>query len=528
VRISGLWVVVNFQERAYFTSRDLPDIPYLLKPHLRTQWAGGDICSNSDGLRNCSDYTKDHPNSRRILVVGDSLVFGYGVGQEQTISAHLQNLLSDTSANAGNKPVEVINVGIEGFSAINEAALIDCFLDKYSPDIIVWLLIPNDWDDALAVTPEGTMTTNRGSYAAAAQWLRMTWGISSACIHYENVLSEMGPVQQAWALGQAVPEQAPKGFFAKNSYLYNLISSFLQQPASSNSSGSGPCYPYRQDTKLTDWPILPELEAIHVSPLFSERFEQSIQRAVSKTTARRTPLVIMGMDVPVKQSLLKGSNTAIVDDIIAYLGMDFDSFRKRYNLRWDPHFTSSGNALLAQAMYSSLVRHQLITPSPGQPTLPYRSRERYWEAYDDWRQKFINSFIFSEIDFENFKNVHQIVGGLYPPRIFPIKPGAPVSLILKNSPSDNQFTLRGVNPLQKTQAITVTITGQSATTILLPSGAFEESFKLVPQQKQPLSPILDVKISCAQEPCESITLHRIGFEASTKRARHEPAHSINR
>jgi hypothetical protein len=229
------------------------------------------------------------------------------------------------------------------------------------------------------------------------------------------------------------------------------------------------------------------------------------------------------MDVPLKQSLLNGSQTAIVDDIISYLGMDFDTFRRRYNLRWDPHFTSAGNALLARAMYSALVRHQLITPSASEDTLSYRSREKYWEAYDDWRKDFVNSFIFPEIDFEHFKNIHQLVGGLYPPRSFPIKSGAPLSLILKSSASASGLTLRGINAAQRAQLITCQITDQQTAKISLPAGKFEESIALAPR-KDHSSPVIDIKVSCAEESCENIVLHRIGMNSDGAQRQPKSAH----
>lgn len=66
-------------------------------------WKNKLIISNSLGFRSKEiDYTKDH-----VLMVGDSIIWGLVVGNNETSSYHLDNILNDS--------LQVLNLGVSGY-----------------------------------------------------------------------------------------------------------------------------------------------------------------------------------------------------------------------------------------------------------------------------------------------------------------------------------------------------------------------------------------------------------------------------
>ena len=77
------------------------------------------VCSNSMGFRG-PEITQERPaNTVRIVGLGDSVMFGWGVRQEECYLAQLQDLLS---AAYPQKTWEVINTGVPGYNTVMEVA----------------------------------------------------------------------------------------------------------------------------------------------------------------------------------------------------------------------------------------------------------------------------------------------------------------------------------------------------------------------------------------------------------------------
>jgi len=89
--------------------------------------------ANSLGLRGPERTLAKPAGTRRIAVIGDSFVAGYGVADDAVLTARLEKLL-----NAGARmPTEVINVGRTGSSTIREYDLYRMTARRFSPDVVV-------------------------------------------------------------------------------------------------------------------------------------------------------------------------------------------------------------------------------------------------------------------------------------------------------------------------------------------------------------------------------------------------------
>lgn len=89
--------------------------------------------ANSLGLRGPERPFAKQESTRRVVVLGDSFVAGYGVADEDVFTARLEHSLNDS----GPPRTEVINVGRTGSSTIREYDLYQMIGRRFQPDFVV-------------------------------------------------------------------------------------------------------------------------------------------------------------------------------------------------------------------------------------------------------------------------------------------------------------------------------------------------------------------------------------------------------
>lgn len=115
----------------------------LMKPGSTYTWQGIPVEINSHGLRGSEASYEKPPATFRILNLGDSIVMGWGVREENTYGRRLESLLNERANSDLN--FEVINAGVPGWSLDNALAYLQADGFKYQPDLIVMdLTIAND------------------------------------------------------------------------------------------------------------------------------------------------------------------------------------------------------------------------------------------------------------------------------------------------------------------------------------------------------------------------------------------------
>jgi lysophospholipase L1-like esterase len=108
-----------------------------------------DIAINSKGLRDRDFPYEKPPGTRRILCLGDSYTFGYGVQADETFAKLLERSLSESDSSSSRW--EVLNAGIGSTGTAHQLALYETEGSKYSPDIVVVNFCPaNDFFDNIA------------------------------------------------------------------------------------------------------------------------------------------------------------------------------------------------------------------------------------------------------------------------------------------------------------------------------------------------------------------------------------------
>jgi lysophospholipase L1-like esterase len=123
-----------------------PDQPWLfdLMPGARTTLGiSGDVVYeiNADGYRGPLVAPEKPPGVFRVVVMGDSISFGFGVADGEGWVRQLEVLA------AARQPVEVVNLGVGGYNPYNEVALFAHRGARYQPDLVLVQFCVNDLND---------------------------------------------------------------------------------------------------------------------------------------------------------------------------------------------------------------------------------------------------------------------------------------------------------------------------------------------------------------------------------------------
>lgn len=119
------------------------------RPNAQAKLMGVDVKTNALGLRNVDVAFAKPPKITRILMLGDSLAFGWGVPMDKTYSKQVESILR-----AQGQAIEVINSGVGNFNTSME---VEYFFEhglKLRPDIVVLNYFINDAE------PMPTYSTN--------------------------------------------------------------------------------------------------------------------------------------------------------------------------------------------------------------------------------------------------------------------------------------------------------------------------------------------------------------------------------
>jgi lysophospholipase L1-like esterase len=119
------------------TDSENPLIGHVHRPNSTAKLMDVMVHINSDGFRD-KEYSLQKSDKSRIIFLGDSLTFGWGVAQEDTFENILEQKLNQMY------PTEIINFGAGNYNTEQEVNL---FIEKglkYTPDKVVLFYFIND------------------------------------------------------------------------------------------------------------------------------------------------------------------------------------------------------------------------------------------------------------------------------------------------------------------------------------------------------------------------------------------------
>jgi hypothetical protein len=107
---------------------------------MRTSEFDYDIAINDLGMRDGPVGPK-RAGTQRILVIGDSFVFGYGVALADSMPKALERRLR---ALEPMQPVEVLSAGVPGYSPYQELYTLERLAPQVQPDLVVQVVFTGD------------------------------------------------------------------------------------------------------------------------------------------------------------------------------------------------------------------------------------------------------------------------------------------------------------------------------------------------------------------------------------------------
>jgi len=172
------------------------------------------VLCNSRGLRDRERSLAKPPGMQRLVALGDSFMWGYGVENEQMFTSRLEGLLEHT---------EVLNFGVNGYSTVQELVRLETDGLAYAPDTAVLSFCWNDLDSNLDDKEGGRPAVELGSdgevrivnrpvreawKSGTKQWLRHNSRLVAA-LDYVTALQRMRRRMQATAdAGAMRPDSA--------------------------------------------------------------------------------------------------------------------------------------------------------------------------------------------------------------------------------------------------------------------------------------------------------------------------------
>lgn len=118
-----------------YQKSDEPALSYELKPNLSEEAFRATVVTDRRGFRS-EDI---HPGKPTIALLGDSITFGYGVENDQTLASRLNTLLE--------KKFNVVAGAAPGYTLGQEAALYKEKIGQLHPDTLVLVFYWNDLND---------------------------------------------------------------------------------------------------------------------------------------------------------------------------------------------------------------------------------------------------------------------------------------------------------------------------------------------------------------------------------------------
>lgn len=111
---------------------------WALRPDADLEFMGARVRTDEHGFRRGSARA----TGRLVLSLGDSTTFGWGVADEETYSAQLEERLA--ARNASSESWRVVNAGVPGYSSYQVRLVAERLIPELRPDVVVVCVGNND------------------------------------------------------------------------------------------------------------------------------------------------------------------------------------------------------------------------------------------------------------------------------------------------------------------------------------------------------------------------------------------------
>ena len=141
------------------------------------------VRTNEDGLR--SDYSRDafKQHAVRIVLLGDSLTFGFAVDQELTFPRRLEAILRERF---NRDDIAILNAGIISYSPFLQKILYENVIVHYDPTVVISMIDATDIGDDIIYPREAVQENGRLVFPSATEECG-----ADTVTHYRGALYEI-------------------------------------------------------------------------------------------------------------------------------------------------------------------------------------------------------------------------------------------------------------------------------------------------------------------------------------------------
>ena len=140
IRVFDIGPEINPVWKGNYQLSKNPALRYELAPGSRD----GRSKINSLGMRDREYASSKPPGTFRIAVIGDSIAFGLSVDEKWSFSTQLEGLLENYYRGEGEPVVEVLNLGVTGYSFTQVLETLRSRALDFDPDLVVYAYSLND------------------------------------------------------------------------------------------------------------------------------------------------------------------------------------------------------------------------------------------------------------------------------------------------------------------------------------------------------------------------------------------------
>ena len=315
---------------------------------------------NAKGLRG-PDYDYAKPKGvKRVLLLGDSMIAGFEVSEDQTVAQQLEKLLAKETS------WQVINGGVRGYGTDQAYLFLMYEGFRYQPDIIIYVFADNDLENNVTVHVRGK-TYSKSYFTVGANGELHLAGIPTPAKNDPNDRTRMAhPVVQKYfdeldsanenGSGKLKPVlwlRNVKKFLFEHSKVYRFATKQLKQIAPVREllfrlgiSHVRASSPRPAEVLEAEWYLMEHLL------VNMEKFSQSIYAHFAVFE------VVNGIEesrpAPELENISKKHNIPLIHSYEVFTREAL--MKKRGPLRWKDkiHWTTQGHALAASAIYNFL------------------------------------------------------------------------------------------------------------------------------------------------------------------------------
>jgi lysophospholipase L1-like esterase len=162
---------------------DDPEVVHEHRPNAHALLMGVEVQTNALGLRDIQRSLRKPKGTYRIVALGDSITMGWGVAQDKTYAAQLEQMLNARTPRGfpPGQRFEVLNLGVGNYNTVQEIARLRHLGLQFEPDLITLgyfindaeptpkpsrgFLIENSYLSALVVSRKNILWPPTASYA---------------------------------------------------------------------------------------------------------------------------------------------------------------------------------------------------------------------------------------------------------------------------------------------------------------------------------------------------------------------------